>query len=115
MVTGQQFVKKIGSFGSFVFLLLFVLFFIICFSSGKDPIPGYESPHEASYYFQNEHTLSELKTELETNVFPHLTGIRDCRVSDGKLVITIESSSFASNRSAILRYYEESLFEFVHA
>ena len=90
-----------------------MLFLLICFTSGKKPIPGYESPHDSSYYSQNDVTLSELKSELEKNVFPYLKGITDSRVSNGKLVITIESDSYSISRSALLKYYDVSLFEFV--
>ena len=113
MGTGQEFVKKIKPFGSFLFLLIFVLFLLICFTSGKKPIPGYESPHDSSYYSQNDVTLTELKSELEQNVFPHLKGITDSKVSNGKLVVTIESDSYAVSRSALLKYYDVSLFEFI--
>ena len=113
MGTGQEFVKKIKPFGSFLFLLIFVLFLLICFTSGKKLIPGYESPHESSYYSQNDATLTELKSELETNIFPHLEGITDSRVSNGKLVVTIAADSYYVSRSAILKYYDVSLFEFV--
>ena len=114
MGTGQEFVKKIKPFGSFLFLLLFVLFLLTCFTSGKNPIPGYKAPHESSYYSQNEKTLTELKTELENNVFPNLKGIKNCSISEGKLVVTIDNENFAISRSAILQYYDQNLFEFVN-
>ena len=55
----------------------------------------------------------ELKTELETNVFPHIDGVLAAEESGGVLVITIEESTFAVTRSAILTYYEAELFEFI--
>ena len=113
MSAGQEFVKKIRPLGVALFLILFVLFLYICFTAGANPIPGYESPHDSAYYSQNDSTLEELKTELEANVFPKLSGEENCSVADGKLSIVIESSSFATSRSAILRYYDESLFEFI--
>ena len=113
MGTGQEFVKKIKPFGSFLFLLVFVLFLLTCFTSGKNPIPGYKAPHESSYYSQNEKTLAELKTELNANVFPKLNGISNCSISEGKLIVVIEDESFAISRSAILRYYDKDLFEFL--
>ena len=115
MSAGQAFAKKIGPIGGAFFLLLFVLFLVYCFTAGTNPIPGYESPHDSSYYSQNNTTLAELKTELETNVFPKLEGIKDCQISNGKLAVTIDSVSYAKSRSAILKYYDESLFEFTKA
>ncbi len=51
--------------------------------------------------------------ELNTAVFPALDGILDCHSNDnGIVVITIDSDHFAVTRSAILRYFDESLFEF---
>ena len=112
MGAGQEFVKKIRPLGVVLFLVLFVLFLYICFTAGTNPIPGYESPHDSVYYSQNADTLGELKTELEANVFPKLGGIESCAVSDGKIKVVIDSENFATSRSAILRYYDESLFEF---
>ncbi len=113
MSTGQDFVKKIRTIGAAMFLLLFGLFLYICFSSGSNPLAGYEAPHDSTYYAQSDATLGELKTELEANAFPKLTGVESCVISDGRLVITIDSVTFAKCRSAILRYYDESLFEFI--
>ena len=113
MAAGQDFVKKIRPIGSAMFLLLFVLFLIVCFTSGKNPLPGYERAHDSSYYLQSEATLSELKTELETNVFPKLEGDESCTVSGGKLIVTLDEKNYSETRSAILKYYDEDLFEFV--
>lgn len=112
MGAGQEFVKKIRPLGVALFLVLFVLFLYICFTAGTNPIPGYESPHDSTYYSQNDGTLEELKAELEANVFPKLEGEESCTVSDGKIKVVIDSEDFATSRSAILRYYDESLFEF---
>ena len=115
MSAGQDFVKKIRPIGSAFFLLLFVLFLITCFTPGKNPIPGYEAPRDSEYYAQSDSTLAELKTELEANVFPKLGGIKSCRITDGKLNITLENNFYSSSRLAILSYYEEDLFEFTKA
>jgi len=115
MSAGQDFAKKIGPIGSAFFLLLFVVFLVYCFTAGTNPIPGYEAPHDSSYYSQNTTTLSELKTELETNVFPKINGIEDCTLSNGKLEITIDNGSYTKSRSAILKFYDKSLFEFINA
>ena len=113
MGAGQEFVKKLRPAGCILFLLISAYFLVFCFTSGKNPIPGYVSPHASSYYSQNITTLTELKAELETNVFPKLTGIEDCQVSNGKLSITIDSLSYLKSRTAILRFYDASLFTFI--
>ena len=113
MGAGPEFVKKLRPFGCALFLLISVYFLVFCFTSGKNPISGYVSPHDSTYYSQNTTTLTELKTELEANVFPKLTGVMDCQVSNGKLAITIDSLSYSKSRMAILRFYDESLFTFI--
>lgn len=113
MSAGQEFVKKIGPFGSFLFLVIFVGFFIYCFTlTPKDPLAGYEAPHDSSYYAQSPETLAELQTELEANVFPNLEGIVSDEAEDGKLVIAISGDDFVESRDAILKHYDESLFYF---
>ena len=113
MSAGQDFAKKIGPLGGAFFLLLFVLFLIYCFTAKPNPLAGYTPPRTSSYYAQSAATLSELKAELEANVFPKLEGEESCSVKDGKLVLVIDSADFKTSRSAILRYYNDSLFEFV--
>ena len=115
MSAGQDFAKKIGPFGGGFFLLLFVIFLVYCFTAGTNPIPGYAAPHESSYYSQNDTTLAELETELETNVFPKLSGEESCQIADSKLAVTLDSANFAKSRSAILKFYDKSLFEFYKA
>ena len=48
-------------------------------------------------------------------MFPQLDGEEDSRVENGKLTVILENESFAVSRSAILRYYEEKLFDFQRA
>lgn len=113
MTAGQDFIKKIRPIGVALFLILFVLFLHISFSSGANPIPGYAPPQTAAYYAQSAQTLAELKTELEANVFPRLPGVTGCETEDGKLVISIDSATFATTRSAIEKFFGDTLFEFV--
>lgn len=114
MSAGQDFVKKIGTLGSIFFLLLFVLFLVYCFTLKPAPLAGYVSPHDSTYYGQSEATLGELKAELETNVFPKLSGDESCWISERKLIVALDKDSYSSTRSAILNYYDESLFEFTN-
>lgn len=116
MNTGEEFVKKIRPLGAALFLLAFVLFLIMAFSSGRPPIPGYEPPQTSEYYAQSKDTLSELKTELETNVFPALGGGPvACELEADRLLVTIAKEDYFRIRAAILRYFDPYLFEIVEA
>ncbi|MBR2717546.1 MAG: hypothetical protein IKD79_07430 [Oscillospiraceae bacterium] len=107
---GQQFVKRIRPAGCALFLALAVLVTVICFTSGRDPIPGYEAPRDTEYYAAH---LQELAEELEENVFPALT---DCSLTaeagEENVTVTVVSGNLAAVRSALLRYFDQSLLEF---
>jgi len=107
---GQDFVKKIRPAGCILFLFLMVAVLLICFTSGKNPIPGYEAPESTEFYSAH---LDQLQTELQQQVFPALEGIEGSEIANGKLVVTIDEENFAVTRAAILRYFDVSLFEFV--
>ena len=96
--------------GCIAVLLLAAVMVYMCFTTGKDPIPGYSPPESSEYYAVHP---DELKSELEANVFPHLKGLQDCRIVDGRLQISFEYDSFVASRSVLLRYYDESLFRLV--
>ena len=113
MTAGQEFIKKIRPLGVALFLMIFVLFLITCFTARPDPLAGYESPHDSQYYSQSDSTLGELKAELEANVFPKLIGVERSTVKDGRLELVIDSANFKTCRSAILKHFDASLFEFV--
>lgn len=113
MTAGQEFVKKIRPVGVIIFLLLFVLYFVICLTARPDPLAGYVSPHDAIYYAQNEQTLTALKTELETAVFPLLTGEERCTVEGGKLELVLDGANYKASRSALLKHFDGNLFTFV--
>lgn len=109
MNTGEDFVKKIKPIGCILFLALFVGFLLICFFGGA-PINGYAPPQDSEFYAEH---LSELKSELEKNVFPELSGIVSCELSDDKLCITVKAESFDDVKHAVTFYYDEELFEFL--
>ena len=113
MKAGEEFVRMLRPFGCFLFLAASALILLLCLTSGRDPIPGYESPYDTAYYTEHADGTETLIRELNENVFPHLDGVLDCYAdADGAVVIVIESDSFAISRSAVLRYFDESLFEF---
>lgn len=107
---GEEFIKKIRPAGCVLFIALAVLVAAVCLTAGRDPIRGYEAPQTDEYYAQH---LDELQAELEANVFPHLEGVIGSSIGDGILIIELDTNSFAVTRSAILYYYDESLFELV--
>ena len=111
---GLEIARKITPVGCVALLGLLVLYLVYCFSSGSgDPLPGYTAPHDAVYYSQSVETLTELKTELEADVFPKLGSIESCTVKDGKLEITIPRANYNELRNGVLRHYDGTLFTFV--
>jgi hypothetical protein len=110
MNSGQQFVKMLRPLGCVLFLLMAVGVTLICFTAGRDPIPGYAAPEDTAYYAEH---LDALQQELETSVFPQLQGVVGSEITGDQLTVQIDGESFAVTRSAILRYFDESLFLFV--
>ena len=109
MNTGFDFIKKLRPLGCVLVIVCFVGFLGMCFfSGGEEPIPGYSALHDKAYYAQN---LPELKSELEQNVLPHLSGIVSCSMGEDKIIITIEKTEFFKVRNALLNYFDESLLD----
>jgi len=111
---GQDFVKKLRPAGAALFLILFAVVTLFLFTSGRDPISGYEAPHDAAYYAASAQTMEELCEELRENVLPRLDGPASCRYDSGTntVVVSIDDSRYAVVRSAVLRYFDASLFTF---
>ncbi len=107
MTAGESFVKTIKPIGCVMFLLLFAVFLVFCFSA-KPPLEDYERPNTNEYY--SEH-IDELEQELETNLLPLLDGIEDCRTENGRVVVVIDSESFDSASAIIYRYYSKDLID----
>lgn len=107
---GEEMVKWLKPGGCVLVLVLTALALLVLFSAGRNPIPGYTPPHDSDYYALHP---EELKTELETHVFPQLSGVSGCEISDGRLVVTLTGEDYAVARSALLHYYDKTLFEFV--
>ena len=106
---GQDFVRRIGPAGCVLFLALAILVAALCLTSGRDPVPGYEAPHDSEYYVNH---LDELADELNEHFLPRLDTPATAAVSGGAVAVTVEGDSFVLVRSAVLRYFDESLFVF---
>lgn len=109
MTAGQETVKFLKPFGCILVIVLTIAVMATLLSSTKEPIEGYEPPHDSEYYAMH---LDELKTELEENVFPHIGGVDRCEITDDTLTIYFEAPDFVIERAGILRYYDVSLFVF---
>ena len=105
---GEEFIKKIRPVGCALFLIMAVLVTAVCLTAGRDPIKGYKAPETTEYYAEHP---AELQAELEANVFPQLEGVAGSRIENGVLVVELHTDSFAVTRSALLYYFDESLFE----
>ena len=109
LTAGQSFVKSIRPAGCVLFLLLAVLVTALCFTAGRDPIPGYRPPERASY----ENDLPALVSVLEEQVFPALPQYAmTAEVTGQTVTVTVEEGNFAAARAAILRYFPEDLITF---
>ena len=108
LTAGQSFIRTIRPAGCALFLLLAVLVTAVCFTAGRDPIPGYTPPERASY----ENDLSQLVTVLETQVFPALDQYGLTAAVTGDTVTVTVQGNLAAARSAILHYFPEDLITF---
>ena len=107
---GQQFVKSIRPVGMALFLIVAVLVTLICFTSGRDPVPGYKAPETTAYYAEHPAALA---AELEKNFFPRLPDYdMSAQAREGGVTVTIDSEHFVKARAAILQYFSVSLFTF---
>ena len=112
MTIGENFLKMVKPIGAVLCILVSILFIVMGFTSGKNPAPGYNPPNSSEYYSQH---LSELEIELEQNLFPSLKGIENCYEDNGKICVIIYDKDFIPTRAAILRFYDQELFEFMQA
>ena len=108
--TGAAFVSSIKPLGAAIFLLMFVMFLVICFTSGPKAIEGYEPVYDYEYYSEHIDTLYD---ELNAHVFPAVEGISSSRVDGNMVLLTIEKQHFFDTRSTILKYFDKRLFSFL--
>lgn len=104
----NQFLKKIGPVGSGIFLVVFILFFVLCFTESRDELKGYEPPHDSGYYLRHP---AELAQEIEMNVAPKLPGVEKVayQPDDGKVVVHIEEDRFYPVQRALYRHFDRDL------
>lgn len=106
---GIQIVRWLRPAGCVLVLLITVLMLVFCFTQGRDPIPGYEAPHDAEYYAQH---LPELAEELNTHVLPEVDETAFAAADGETVTVTMDAERLAVTRAAVLRYYDVSLFVF---
>lgn len=106
---GVQIVRWLRPAGCVLVLLISALMLVFCFTQGKDPIPGYEAPHDTAYYAQH---LPELAEELNAHVLPEVDETASAAVDGDTVTVTIDAQRLAVTRAAVLRYYDTSLFVF---
>lgn len=109
---GLDFAQMLKPIGMFMVLGLFILVTALMFSLGSNPLAGYVPPETSEYFSQDASRRSELKSELEENVFPRLNGVEDCFIEDEIIVIEASQEDMKAIRKAILRYYDKDLFYF---
>ena len=81
--------------------------------TGLEPVKDYEAPNSSEYYARSAETMEELLAEIDENVLPALEGVIGSELADGKIIVKTTEQEFFKVRAAVLRYYDESLFEFV--
>ena len=110
----EDFLKKIGPFGMALILILSAVGTYLAFTIDLGVPQRYLSLHDTEYYSSSAGTMAELLEELRENVFPSLEGITEAYVlPGGKLIrIRVTAEQYGRVRAAILRDFDESLFEF---
>jgi len=104
----QQFLKKIGPVGSAIFLGIFVLYLVMCFTQGKDELKDYNPPRDGAYYQLH---MGELARELRDNVAPMLPGIQSVTWQEGErtVTVTITEDRFFPVRRSLHRHFPAEL------
>lgn len=106
---GFQIVRWLRPFGSGLVLLIFILFLVYAFSTGRAPIKGYTPPHDGAYYAEH---LDELAEELNGTVLALVDPEASAEVTGGVVTVTIPADSFVPTRAAVLRYFDSQLVQF---
>ena len=109
---GFQIVRWLRPGGAAIVLIVFVLFLVFCFSSGKAPIKGYEPPQDTEYYAEH---LDELASELNDVVLPQIDESASAEVTGDTVTVTASHDSYVTTRAAVLKYFDRTLVEFKEA
>ena len=114
MNMGRDFIKKIGPLGMALIIIFGVLSTYMMFTADLGVPPRYRSLHETEYYRQSGETMEQLHDELREHVFPAMDGILESAVlQDSRQIrIRVNSAYYDRVKSAILRDFDEILFEF---
>lgn len=106
---GFQIVRWLRPFGSGLVILIFILFLVYAFSSGRAPIKGYTPPHDGAYYAEH---LDALADELNDTVLPLVDPSASAAVTGDTVTVTIGHDSYVTTRAAVLRYFDSKLLTF---
>ena len=106
---GFQIVRWLRPFGSGLVILIFILFLVYAFSTGREPIKGYTPPHDGAYYAEH---LDELADELNDTVLALVDPKASAEVTGDTVTVTIPTDSFVVTRAAVLRYFDSQLVNF---
>ena len=106
---GFQIVRWLKPFGSGLVLLIFILFLVYAFSTGRAPIKGYTPPHDGEYYAKH---LDALADELNDTVLPLVDPAASAAVTGDTVTVTIGHDSYVTTRAAVLRYFDAKLLTF---
>lgn len=105
---GQQWAQRLGLVGGIVVLLFSLVFVLTMLTDGPEHL-DYTPSYETDYYTQH---LDVLQTELEQQVLPHVEGVEDVEIKDGKIVVGIRSKYYLDTRAVIIDLFDQSLFVF---
>ena len=109
---GFQIVRWLKPFGSGLVILIFILFLVYAFSTGREPIKGYAPPQTTEYYAAHPDELAE---ELNSVVLPLVDPAASAAVTDNGVTVTIGHDRYVQTRAAVLRYFDPSLLTFQDA
>lgn len=108
MTAGESFVKAIKPIGCVLFLIMFVVFMVYCFTGSAPLGDKYVCPQTTEYY--SEH-MDEFEAELEENFLPLIDGIEECRISGDKMLIVISEECYDASSQIIYHYYGKNIFD----
>ena len=106
---GFQIVRWLRPGGAAIVLIIFVLFLVFCFTSGRAPIQGYAPPQSTEYYAEHP---EELAVELNDVVLPQIDEDASAGVTGDTVTVSTTHDAFVTTRAAVLHYFDASLVEF---